>query len=179
MEEGLGRRCHLGTECACGLQAPFLRMHQHYKSTQMCVAVWNVEPLLCRAARLFFFFVFVFFLSWSLRFMSKQDNRSSGIYCFPSSLRSLHADISGFVASKYTLLMIRAKRGLRYAPRYVEDTRRSRFWASRRALMRDVIKRGNRWLKIHLWAATSNMANTETELEKAAESHTRVKINIC
>lgn len=42
------------------------------------------------------------FFYWSLRFMSKQDNRSSGMYCFPFSLRSLHADISGFVASKYT-----------------------------------------------------------------------------
>lgn len=41
----------------------------------------------------------------SLRFMSKQDNSSSGAVFFPPFLGSLHINMSGFVPGNYTFLL--------------------------------------------------------------------------
>lgn len=92
-EEGvdIGKRCHLGGERVCvsvfGLQDPFLQMHQHHKSRN------SASP----SQRLLIF--------CSLRFMSKQDNSSSGGVFFPPFLGSLHTNISGFVAGNYIFLL--------------------------------------------------------------------------
>lgn len=70
-----------------GLQDPFLRMHQHHKSRN------SASP----SQRLLIF--------RSLRFMSKQDNSSSGAVFFPPFLGSLHTNISGSVSGNYTFLL--------------------------------------------------------------------------